>query len=259
MIIIKSVFCPNDNKLVTSIRSYENLIDYMDYHKIPIKKIFIIGWCRQNLQEKLKQKINNNHNIKFLINSYNRGKMYYIRKIAEKIKNNKVLYMDHDIRLRYDIDIIRPITDDILDKYGTISYNHKEDNRHQSDIIKIEDNIKLVYSPNMNSIAMGCYITNKLYLLADSEFMSVYGMDDYEINRIMNNNNLKCVMTPDIFVIHPFETDMDYKKWKINEVRKIIMEEYNYHRSMEESINLWSRISKFREFNNNYTVTAVTG
>lgn len=263
ILIVKSLFCPNKQYLQ---KNFDSLIKLDAYLKLintnnTIIDLYLIGWANQFEKEiTIFLKL-----IKFkFINictdfwKINYGKYY----LFEKLRTNTcignydyLLYMDHDIYFSFDNVISFPLIFSLLtekienDDIGVIVPNQLEDCRHQGNIYEnnhILNNMDVCYSNTPGSIAMGCFIIKSDLFLSLDEFklISVYGLDDIYILDKIKEKNCIAVITSNFYVVHPYSNNDIYNQWKYNNIIKMINgEEINYHRMIEESIELWNNIN----------------
>lgn len=253
ILIIKSIFSPNDD-IFTS--TYSSLINLYESNYILKINIILIGWiANDNYGIEIKKLVNKYGNINTIIKFWNMnyGKYYLFNKINEYVLNNKItinkiLYFDHDIiisSLDGMINISDKMLNHILDdkKIGLVVYNQKGDSRHQLDIyehVKYINNEKILYSKNMNimSIAMGCFcmLTECFLSCTPLEQISVYGMDDYILCSEVIKNNFNIIVTLEISIYHPFHNDEKYIEWKKKRIQEIINKNINYGDSVIKSM-----------------------
>ncbi|QKF94563.1 nucleotide-diphospho-sugar transferase [Fadolivirus algeromassiliense] len=262
--IIKSIFCPTDKYFNISCNAIKNLCELIN-NNIDNSLNFditIIGWIKQqhygdDIIKIVDDNINNNSNIRYILWNLNYGKYYMFNKLQEIIDNNTsyILYADHDIL--FNIDHIKLFSDLIaLYQYkinnkniGLIALNHLEDNRHKISLYCNENKITIndttlyyISNNDYGSMACGCiFLSYECFkLLNKLDNISVYGLDDFNIIKKINDNNYISILTPHISIIHPFDENVEYIKWKENTVKLLIEnKQFDYYKSLESSINFW--------------------
>lgn len=240
-LIIKSIFCPNQE-------FYENFIDSLiklDFYiniEIDVLLIGYIGQFKEKLETFLKL-FPTKFNIITDLFVLNYGKYYIFNKLFDYVINyDYFIYMDHDIIMTTNNfnEIINVNNNNI----GLIAFNHKEDIRHQADIYSniIEiNNIKVCYPNLISSIACGCFAIecNKYLKMSKFDLISIYGLDDYNLLKKLENLGYQNIVFYDIFIIHPKTNNLKYNKWKYDMIVNLLNNKIEkYDRQIEENINI---------------------
>lgn len=257
ILVIKSLFAPNDEQFQNTFNTMDSLLNLNnDRHNITY---CFCGWINDNKNTLILKKKAIPGSL-FLIKGTNFGKMWYIKRVIDLIKNTGknydiVFYCDHDIIINFQLDIFELFSKIKMKmkNIGFIALNQEEDCRHQvtcfANEINVQDNY-LCYpeEEDYGSIATGCYITtyNNFEKIKDIKFNTVYGFDDYYINVYFISENLVNYVFRDINVIHPYDEDVNYKRWKLEMVNNIIDYGINkintkfYYNTIQMSINYWN-------------------
>lgn len=264
IIIIKSIFCPNEIYLNINCNAVKNLIELLnsiDETYIEFDLIFI-GWIKKECYaDKIKNiTINHLNNIKkttYELWNVNYGKYYMFNNLHKFINNdhNYVFYLDHDILFDLnDTKIFSKLTD--LFKYkingkniGLIAPCQLEDNRHKISIFDVNNKININNNPlyyisnnEYGCIACGCiFLSYECFkILCNFDTLSVYGLDDYNIIKKVCDNNFIAIIAQHISIIHPFDNNIEYINWKKNMIKLLIENNnFDYYKSLEMSINFW--------------------
>ena len=263
ILIVKTLFCPDIKQFNKSFDSTNNLINFIRYNSINNIyniDILLIGWIKDDTHNIKINKLINNTNIftnKYYIRlKINYGK-YFMFKFINKYFNNHsyLLFLDHDIFLDSLTSSIFNVVSDIFEsnlkinnkQIGIIAINHLEDLRHQIstlDRCTVINNNKLLYSSvnNLTSIALGCFFITRdcINIFNNIDMIGVYGLDDYHIQHKINNIDYIPVLLNDFYIIHPYDDNINYKLWKVNIVDKLINNNLNFYRTVEDSINFWN-------------------
>lgn len=258
ILIIKSIFCPNEIFLqkmfdsIIKIDTYTNLFDKNNKYNL-----LLVGWCNQQENsidlfiELLNPKLNISK-IYWPIN-YGKYKLFNDLKVyADQNIHQCIIYLDHDIYFDFNFNTMMDINEisklfleDEIIKIGLIAFNQKIDVRHQSDIydnqLKI-NNINICWPNTFGSIACGAFMINPVIInkLSDIALVSVYGLDDVALVTELNNNCYKSIVLENYYVVHPFTDNYIYNKWKYDMVMKLISgTNINYYQTIEDANNLW--------------------
>lgn len=264
-LLVRSIFCPNQEHYEKSFEGILNLFDNLNENAGV--SIYIIGWCKYaKYKDNIKKLLNTNKiKVYFDFLAFNYGKLFMYKKMSEFIKNHNefksIIYTDHDIIFQDDIiyyfNTLNASANNIIlngTSIGIIFLNQSNDNRHQSSIY---DNViysdgKMFVYPNENdicSVASGAfYITRDcLSSLESINVNIVYGMDEYFLLNTILKNGYRFVISHDLKVVHPYTEDKKYVEWKISNIKDIINKinnnqsiDYNYNNKILESHNFWS-------------------
>lgn len=240
IILIRSIFAPNDYHFKKSFEGILNSIYYMKYTN-SCSKLIVIGYSIPKYH-KLFNKLAKNKQFELILWSVNYGKYKIINYIHDNILDN-FIYCDHDILLD-----LKKINFKLLKNnwIGYIAFQQVEDKRHQvlQNNITI-NNYNLSYPEKgiKGSIANGSFFCfgGLLQKVGKLEEQSVYGLDDYYLYEKFININLQPVVLNDYVVTHPYSNDYDYVEWKLNTVNSLIKKELTYDKSIELSSNFWLR------------------
>jgi len=227
ILIIKTIFVKNESFIEVNIESIKSFINYIDKNKQYNITMKLFGWIN-NIDNMFLQKLNVNYSLF----DKNYGKMYLLNNIQNFINNydtyDIILYADHDIIIT-DMSILDDLNifDELINnkKLAICSFNQYPNNRH-SGIVYLNkitiNNIKYYYNDNNVFVASGCFIMKPYFVpyLEKIRSNNIYGDEDILIGRTVNENNLiSLISSKSIF--HPFDTDKEYEKWKIDEIYKI--------------------------------------
>lgn len=272
ILIVKSIFAPNqkfykdtidsiiklDTNLTIALKKYYNLIstDSNLNSDITIELLFI-GWINR-FSEELDAFIkvypfSFNVNVKEYYLNY--GKYYMFNDLRKHITNEDILiYMDHDIIFPV-IDLRTMISAKNIfhhtdNEIGLISFNQKEDCRHQNDIYSnqiVLDSINLCYANSVGSIACGCFCADAqiFKVLTDFPLLSIYGFDDIVLIQKFTEQKKKSMVFRDIYAIHPFNDVKLYNEWKKEIILDIIKDRLpDYYKQIESSVNFFNSLLK---------------
>jgi hypothetical protein len=228
-----------------------NLFYYLKGENIIVQKIILIGYCKKEFLKSVQQLIKTNqYEIKFINFKINLGKYYIFNEIGNmKLpKNTLIWYMDHDIypdKLYNNFQILKELIN--LHDIGIVAFNQKNDIRHQYNIyfnetFKLSTHLVYPEEGDYGSIALGSFVisSNKIKILCELDKLSVYGMDDYYMNKLFSLKKLPTYVLKEYFIIHPFDKNLNYKKWKLQTIQNLIENKLSYEQSIQSSINFWS-------------------
>lgn len=264
-LIVRSVFCPNDEFYKISIDALLNLFDFLEYEdKNNINlDLFIVGWAKKNKYScmiskmiDLKKYIFNNVIINMSPLNYGKYHIFNQIKDLELDKYDFILYSDHDILFPLVLlskNVLMKMsglfTNSINNKQiGLVAFNQLEDVRHQYDIYQnriIINDITCVY-PNdecFGSIADGCFMTSASVFDVINYFdlITVYGLDDYHLIKKIHDKNMMAVVLSNIYIVHPHNDNDKYNKWKKDRILELINNKpRKYYELIQESINFWN-------------------
>jgi hypothetical protein len=263
MLICKTIFCPSEVKLIKFLKSLTHLHIYLELiDQNPT--ILLIGWPGPH-QKKIDIHLSlspiGKRNIKTIYWPINYGKYHLwnemikgtIQDLTMTSDDELIWYLDHDIIPDIQSTSIWQKIDSFFQApNGIVHFNQLEDCRHQNTIYQNREG-EIVWTDLPDACASGSFLT-KMNIIRDLEPLpkiAVYGLDDYYLALALKNKGYRQVVMEKVFVIHPFNDNEEYQKWKyqttINTIEKIrcgieseISEQY-YHESIEDSINFWSR------------------
>lgn len=250
ILIMKTIFCPNKEYVIHSLVSLQTMIDYLNDKERDYEiELFITGWCEDEWKPYF-DKVLVNSGLTFRTEYYdhNYGKYHYFRLL--ECNADYLIYFDHDIILKYTYDIFEPIKLIGHDNIEYVAYNHLDDSRHQQNVnenIDELDGIRYGYpnSGDYGSIADGAFVcSNKVYnLFQYLPKLSVYGLDDFHINQLVGEKGLKSIVCIDIFVSHPYDTDIEYKRWKLWVIGTLVQNKSSaqefYNDTLISSVKFW--------------------
>lgn len=271
VLIVRSVFCPNDTYFKTTFNNIYNLILFLRYLDQPIKyDVYIVGFTKKTYMKDLCDIININkdlfNKITFDLWILNYGKYRIINEINKIIKETEyigVFYTDHDIIMtipdydKFFFKILISAINVTIDnkKIGLIALNQKHDVRHQHNIyenaITINNNIFVYPTIHENtdnftsSIASGAFFVASEHLkkIQDLELKTTYGLDDYHLIKSLYTVGVVSIVSKNIYVEHPFNNDKEYNQWKIDKIHKLLKKgdkDQDYYNDIEQSHNFWN-------------------
>jgi len=250
-LIVRSIFAPDKTYLETTMKSIKETLNFV--MNTNYNKIIFIGYSKFEIHDEIKQLCELHKLINYQIITWkvNFGKYRIINKIFNEKNYNVILYFDHDIKINFDnsiYQILAKLYNSYIEqkKIGYVALNQSIDIRHQIDIYENNlsiDNINICYpnQHNFGSISNGCFaIFDYCFKEISLKEISVYGFDDYYLNKEIVEKNYMCVVLKDFYVIHEFEKNMEYNNWK-NKIRKYLIDnKVSYYQSMEDGINFWN-------------------
>lgn len=252
ILIIKSVFCPNEHYKNVTLESLAKLQQFYknleEYYKL---NYYFIGWTIYNDIIN----ININSNIVTDFWNVNYGKYKIWNSIIEYSKLNTydlIIYMDHDIY--FDMGYffnLKTLIDNYndYDKFGLIAFNHKGDIRHQSTIydnIEIINNNKFLWTKDETAIATGAIIID-FNIIKNLDYLSsnrLYGLDDYELCKKIKLLGYINTVIQNIYVYHPldnYKNVSNYINWKKKCIVDVIKNnKINYDDLIKESNKIFN-------------------
>lgn len=273
IMVIRSVFCPNEQFLNICIDNLKNLMSFIKFVQTKNMELTfslcLYGWVKKEYREyfNLTELQNIFYTLDIDLWCINYGKYKILNNIIELCRKNicdSIFYSDHDIIFDQNDNrefhnlfqklnqvIYQPILNMTV---GIVMLNQKGDVRHQYDIYENSFSmLETVYVyPNMHnftSIASGCFYSKCIIFSSLPLFNLdyVYGLDDYYIVYNLNKNGYAAVIIKDACVDHPFNVaNVSYLKWKqectINIIKNITSTadtKNNYYSQIEQSMNLW--------------------
>jgi len=267
-LLVKSLFCPNQQYYETTIKSIVKINIFMkllDNSIDLLVDVLYIGWINNHTDafDKYLQlcgsQYSNIYKELWKIN-YGKYKIYnnmidFVKWMKQKnINYDFIIYLDHDIHLDFDsIDLFRSISS--LEKYqidssrlGICALNHMEDIRHQTDIYADQYtacDFQILRPTRVGSIASGAFIIfpDVLIRLDRFDLLTIYGLDDYQLDQKLINMGYVNVVIGNLFAVHPFDDNKQYTVWKKNHLLQMIDGkcQANYYLEIQESINFWNK------------------
>lgn len=251
ILLIKSVFCPNKIYLDISLSSLMKINDFIKSIDDVHFDLLLIGWTYKYASKIILTNLNfKNIFTEFWVINYGKCKIlnYSIDFIKQNDNYCHIIYLDHDI---YFDTLLSENFKNIMNlelaskKIGLIAFNHKGDIRHRPSIYENSlyiDNLKIVWTTDNWAIASGAFIilTEVFKMLEYFSLDSVYGLDDHSLCVQLVNKGYINLVIANCYVIHPYDNNEKYNKWKRNNVMKMINKEhFNYYINIEESMNLF--------------------
>jgi len=240
------IFAPDEARFIRNLNSITSLALYLEKYPLPenLHITFAFGGCPMNCEywdilcDTIKDLLKDKTHFVYRYD-YNYGKAYIINDIAFK----KLPHYDYDTILSVDSDIVFdiknpdvfsrlynciPVVEELKHKpFGVIALNQYEQNCHMQ---KCFDNLhkfgnitgdktydeRIVWPNEPSGIAGGCLFLNRKMFDAVGGYrvMGVYAGDDAYILIDSNNNGFSYQLAHSISIIHPFEDDAEYIKWK---------------------------------------------
>lgn len=252
-LLVKSVFCPNNKYYEATAKSLIKTNIFIDI----IKKNFIfdllvIGYSyiyNDNLTKMINLIKKNYENIYTEFWPINFGKSSIFNYLIDFLKDKDytyIIYLDHDIHFSINStdnfinNFINIFLNDNVNRYGLIALNQKGDIRHQANIYENRDG-NIVWPSNDTSIASGAFIIKSDIFSGLDKFKKiVYGLDDYYLCKQLREKGYLNIVISDCFVMHPFDNNEKYMKWKRDNIERLVFgEDRDYYSVIEESCNLF--------------------
>jgi hypothetical protein len=233
ILLTQVIYIYNNNSFCRWRNSFNSIKKYKYNFKI---KILISGYVSEQFINLVNDTIRNqdirNQDIRNQDIFYNKnvGKSLVINNIID----NKI-FDEYDIHIFMDSDIILENNTIIAlyelflkSKFDLLLPNHKQDIRHItkniSEITLIDD-YKILWNKQYNqySYAGGFFITTR-NIMKKNKFDSVgqYGPDDTYFFKKLYENNIKIGLVDNIYIIHPFDIDIEYNNKKIEILKKFL-------------------------------------
>jgi hypothetical protein len=224
ILLIQIIFINNNNTFCRWRNSFNSININNDI------KLLISGYVSDRYISLVKKSISN---VDYKFYNENIGKSSIINNIVED-----TLYETFNIHIFMDSDIIlESNTISVLcslflkNNFSILLPNHKDDIRHNIKNITekvIIDGYSILYNNiyNSNSFAGGLFITNRDVLQKNKfEMLGTYGPDDtYFFKKIYDTKDdsikYKIGLIENIFVIHPYDNDTEYNKFKLDKLFK---------------------------------------
>lgn len=267
ILLIRSLFCPTKLYFDLCVKYIKIFLDHIK--NINGVSVLMIGWVPHlkwqiefiNIVENYKKSVPGIKSINTQFWKLNYGKyalLNLFNNFAHNYSSKYIMYMDHDIQLGNDsnmLEIFYDIDNLFEDNVGIITFNQKEDIRHQKNIYKNVSYkrkmcISFPYSEDNicdGSIATGCFIISKKVIerLSAFENFPVYGPDDLMFCQKILDINYRCGVFLDCYVIHPFDIiDIEgkFKNWKKDMIIYTLNngKDIDYSIMMENNINFWN-------------------
>lgn len=261
ILIMKSIFCPNEKYLNISIKSFYKINIFMGLVKDIDFDILMIGWAHIYGNHIMAASTGIGARVIYELFTINYGKYKMLNHMIHVMHTHQeydaVVFLDHDIYFDVrDIDRFRKLVRLVAHPHmlmdganiGLIAFNHKNDIRHQPTIYDNQDastGLVFVY-PNIGerdgAIANGAFMLSRQAAIALDyfELKTVYGFDDTLLCRQLENKGMRNVVARDIYVVHPFDNNVKYTEWKKNNIINTANGTIkNYYRNIEESMNVF--------------------
>jgi hypothetical protein len=239
--VCQSIFAPNKTLLEKNIRSIDSL------KNIKNCEFYFSGYALPEYWDILDYHINKLNPVKYLKQDKNYGKAYNINLISKDLDCDMLLTMDSDI-VFLDQDyysIIESIYNNV-ENIGVISFNQLEANCHLFPHLtseKIINGHKYLYNDSASAIAGGCVLVDYNFWKSINGYrvMGVYAGDDAYLFLDAKRMGKFYALNTDVSVIHPFETDDEYQKWKIKVCQRDTrgIEREDLTDQINESIEFW--------------------
>lgn len=269
ILIVKSLFVPNKNYYLQTFESVLNLIDFININNNNniIIDILLIGWVNKKKFEDEFIKLQKHYNlicnkineIKLELWSLNYGKykiLNFIKSYSKDKSYNVIFYFDHDILFNtiepnnnFINESINLMKNKLYNKsIGILFYNQEEDARHQYTIFykKSKLNNYTIVTPHKDdngSIASGGFIINPNFIKIIDKFdlNYIYGLDEYFIIEKLKKNNYSYGVIIDLSIIHPYNDNKRYNRWKIEQIYNVILKKrIKYFLLIQQSHNFWN-------------------
>jgi glycosyltransferase involved in cell wall biosynthesis len=247
--IVQCLYCPNAYQLRKSLRSIESLNTFLLNEKQLKIQLYLEGYFGDDELYSVYKNMISHLNIKDKIMHFkrveNEGKSVVLNRALPSINSKYVMYIDSDIifedesiftsyfnLLEYQNNIAQE-NPQKYSKIGILIPAQKEDDRHNlnlkpNDITSAEDKENFVLyflSPNSEEaiistygygFAGGCFFIEK-EILTQFTYPDVgqYGLDDDIYHRTLAQNKLLVMLTPKIWIIHPFDNPTEEEKKEI--------------------------------------------
>lgn len=237
---IQPLFIPDENQYQRNLNSIKSLIEYRKkYEDLEEIKFYFGGYCpNDEYWNTIKSIISANLKNSIILRvDKNVGKAFVVNKLYCFVnKYTKYLFtLDSDIILSLDepyifkrlVEVSKILEIRRNMKFGIIALNQKEHCCHLQSIRKnniiisnvIEDNTyveSLYYSDSPCGYAGGCLFINKDLWedVGGYKTLGVYEGDDAHLMLDAFNKNYSIQLSDSISIIHPYEKDIDYIKWK---------------------------------------------
>lgn len=279
ILIVKSVFCPNDLYYELSVIT---ILKISLFIKLLIAKnsdltfdVLFIGWINEysiRFDEFLRLyqiEFGRVHKELWGLN-YGKYKVYnyMIDFVNSSASYDCLIYLDHDIHFDFSSVDTFPLIQYLKDhkinehKVGLVAFNQLGDVRHQKDIYEtihkltckrsdIDSVLNILVPSRTGSIASGCFLifTDVVANMKHFDMLSIYGLDDYYIDTQLIESGYINVVIDNVYCIHPFDTNIDYVAWKKNHMLNLITglntrdpskHKTTYYQEVQNSINFWS-------------------
>ena len=240
--VAQPIFAPNKemfDKNIRSIRSLKNLqADNVDF--------YFSGYALDEYWNELDTEIDKLCPVLYNKYSINYGKAYNINSITSNLTGyDLLLTMDSDIVFLDDYDYLGRINDLNIENLGVISFMQLEGNCHLVDRLDqkiVINNHTFIYNRDGGGIAGGCVLVNFDFWkeIGGYRVMGVYAGDDAFLFIDAMQRGKRFALDLDIEVIHPFENDHEYQKWKVSVCQRDSNGiERDISNQIEEATNFW--------------------
>lgn len=245
ILYIQPIFIPDERRFIQNKLSIESFGKYIKQYPYDVKCIFG-GWTYNNeWLDKIKQVITDNipsNNILDVVSfDKNYGKAYIVNNLFKKVEKISFKYFltaDSDIIFDTSIKNLFERLHDVGDKsavvrnkpFGYISLEQTGECAHIKATVsqnkytinnRYGKDETLVYPTKPSGIAGGCLFISKQAWkkVGGYKIMGVYAGDDAYFLLDINRVGFSYQMSPDISIIHPFQNDKEWHKWKVNTLR----------------------------------------
>lgn len=238
--ILSIVFIPDNNNYKRFIDSFNSFIKL--HEREDIDKIIIDGYIIDEYIDDIKNLVKDHKKVILNVREKNIGKSTIINENIHKI-NKRVLLMDSDI-------ILLPDSFERMSKMicDVVIPNQMEDCRHYSLVFKtpilaLNEYVHII--KNNTGVSGGCMLVFKS-ILHKIPFRNkgCYGSDDVEFLEDCLDNNFHIVLCKNVYIVHPFDVNKEYYKWKVRTSMKYYkkdLTEKDIEESNRELEKIWKK------------------
>lgn len=251
---IQPIFSPTQDMFERNVKSIESFFDYYSKNNYSFDCIFG-GYAHDVYWNRLKSIIlDRKPNATVARFDKNYGKAYVVNKLVKDFAGYCDYFLTADSDIQYDIDQPNMIAR-LVEAFNMLSANsvktslialqQTQNNCHimeQCDRNKYQYNgsygvEEICHPPGEWGVAGGClFISMDAWIkLNGYRTLGVYAGDDAHLMRDSYYNGYRFILSKSISCIHPYETDEDYQKWKID----ICTRSNNLEKAMEETNKYW--------------------
>ena len=233
MKIVQTIFGPDQNQLNRNIASLKSLAAYLSVYPAHVE-LTAGGWCASKelwsqYDECVAQLPFKSSVMKF---HENRGKSYTVNMLVNTVSDAYFLTLDSDILFDANVPHVferlmqspSKCAESVKKQFGAIALNQTQMSCHVYDkfvhkfsyVNAFGDVENMAYSDSSSGIAGGCIFTSldNWKTVGGYRLINVYGGDDGYFMLDTVSRNRSCVVALDISIIHPFDTDVPYIRWK---------------------------------------------
>ncbi len=242
--VAQSIFAPNRLMLDRNIRSIKSLKNLKSNNVY----FYFSGYALDEYWEELDSVIAELCPVLYNKYSINYGKAYNINNLTLNLSDYALLLtMDSDIVFMDNYDYLTKIAELNVKNLGVISFMQLEGNCHlvnRLDQEVVVNNHRLIYNQDGGGIAGGCVLVNFNFWkkIGGYKIMGVYAGDDAYLFMDAKYHKKRFALDLDTEVIHPFEIDDEYQKWKIMVCQRdsngIHRDDINNH--IQEASDFWA-------------------